>query len=324
MPKENEKEKAHNRHDTNFKHNFGNINVARDFMKYNLPKEVLDMVDLDTLKKESTEFIPSDNRGGKRADLLYSMETKDDNKTYVLIHLEAHSTSRKYIVARAWEYHPAIAIAHLEGGAEKIPLIITFIFYNGQAKWKGPVSIAGLFEDPELYFKVAMKLPCVIVLDNLDAKALEKQDRVGAAQIIMKSNVKGNPNEMLPHLYATPQGKGLMDKENIDYMAGTNKKGLMPFLKELGKFEPQRAKDYQDMFEAAVRQEAEKREMKALIQGELKGRKEGLQEGRQEGRKEGRQAIKSLLAQGFITEAQAQQALKKLCNPSLSKVGYAS
>ena len=70
-----------NRHDENFKDNFGNKEVARDFFRYNLPKKVLLKVNLDTLEEENPHFLSSKHEGEKRVDLLYSLKDKKGKKS---------------------------------------------------------------------------------------------------------------------------------------------------------------------------------------------------------------------------------------------------
>ena len=72
--------KRGNIHDHNFKHNFTNKRVARDFLKHNLPQKVLDSVDIESVQIESGEFLPSRYRSKRKADILYSVKDRKGGK----------------------------------------------------------------------------------------------------------------------------------------------------------------------------------------------------------------------------------------------------
>jgi len=259
-----------NIHDENFKHNFTSKNVAHDFLKYNLPKEVLNKIDLTTVEIENTEFIPSKYRSKRRADILYSVKDKQGRKLYSLLHLEGQSRHDKSMALRVWEYHVAIGRAHFKKGYTQIPLIITFVLYHGKAKWTSAKSIADMFFDFDLYVSVSLRSPFLINLPKEKIEELKKQGAAAAPQIIMKQQPTGEYCEVLDELYPLMKKHGQDDEENIDYMATTDKHDESLFLDKLCKFDPRTANDYKIMFEVAIR----KTEKKALKLGERKGKKE--------------------------------------------------
>ena len=223
--------KRGNIHDENFKHNFTSPNVARDFLKHNLPKEILEKIKLETLRVVSNELLPSRYRGKRRADIMYCVEAKNGERVYALLHLEAQSRHDKNMGIRVWEYHVAIGRAHLKMGYKKIPLILTFVLYHGKKEWTSAKSIAELFTDFDLYANVSLKAPFLINLTKEKIEELKKQGAAAAPQIIMKQQAMGEYCDVLPELLTLMKAHGQDDEENIDYMATTDEHGEFGFLK---------------------------------------------------------------------------------------------
>ena len=287
--------KRGNIHDDNFKHNFTSKRVAHDFLKHNLPKKVLDCVDIETIVIESTEFLPSRYRSKRRADILYSVKDKDGKKVYALLHLEGQSRHDKYMAMRVWEYHVAIVRAHLRKGYKQIPLILTFVLYHGKRKWTSPKSISELFADFDLYVDVSLKAPFLRNLTKTQFEELRKQGAAAVPQLIMKGQAIGDYCEMLDELWPLMKKYDQVDEENIEYMTTIDKHGGSEFLEKFSKFDPETANDYKIMFEAAIQKEHKK----ALKMGIIKGKKEGEKKGKQEGKIE---IAKQMLAEGMLTD----------------------
>lgn len=283
-------------HDENFKHNFMSKNVAYDFLKHNLPKKVLDKIKLESVRVEGNELLPSRYRSKRNSDIIYSVESKQGERIYALLHLEAQSSHDKNMGIRVWEYHVAIGRVHFKKGYKKIPLILTFVLYHGAEKWTSAKSIAELFLDFDLYSSVALRSPFLINLTKAEIENLKKQGAAAAPQIIMKQQATGGYCEVLAELWQIMKKHGQDDEENIDYMATNDKHGEFGFLEKFSKLEPITANDYKIMFEQAIQRERKK----SLKLGIIKGKKEGIEQGIQ--------AVKDLLAKGFLTEKQAKKA----------------
>lgn len=299
------KDKRGNIHDNNFKHNFTSKRVAHDFLKYNLPKKVLERVDIGTVEIENTEFIPSRYKSKRRADILYSMKDKNVKKVYALLHLEGQSSHDKYMALRVWEYHVAIVRAHLRKGYKKVPLILTFVMYHGKGKWTSAKNVADLFDDFDLYADVSLKAPFLLNLTSCQIEELKKQGAAAAPQLIMKGQAAGDYCEMLDELWPMLEEYDQNDEENINYMATVDKHGGSQFIEKLSKFDPVTANNYRIMFEQAIAKEVKKEVKKATQKVKMEALKEGEQKGK-------REAIESLLKQGVITKEQAERAIRSL------------
>ncbi|MEM7362106.1 MAG: Rpn family recombination-promoting nuclease/putative transposase [Bacteroidota bacterium] len=304
--------KKGNIHDENFKHNFTSENVARDFLKHNLPKKVLEKIDLSTVRVESNDLVPSRYRSKRRAAVIYSVENMQGERIYAWIHLESQSTHDKNMAIRVWEYHVAISRVNFKRGYKKIPLILTFVLYHGKEKWTSAKSIAELFQDFGLYCDVALKSPFLINLPKEEIEKLKRQEAAAAPQIIMKQQAKGEYCEFLPDIWELMKKHGQDDDENIDYMATNDKHEASEFLEKFSKLDPKTANDYKIMFEHAIQKEVKKELKKEVKKATRKVKVEALKEGKQQGLQQGIQAIKDFLKEGFITKEQAEKKIQEL------------
>ncbi len=285
---------SHHPHDENFKHNFSRLDVARDFLKYNLPKKVLARIDLSTLQAEPNEFLPSKYREKRKADLLFSVQDKNGEKMYAFLHLEAQIKHEGDMAIRVWEYHVAIAREHVRRyKARKIPLILTFVLYNGKQEWTSAKSIAELFENFDLYVDVSLRSPFLLSLKEKDINQLKKQGLSAAPQLIMQAKAKGEFCSVLGQLIPLLKKHNQLDDENVNYMASNDGHGEGKFLENFSKFDQETANYYKNMFEAGIQREAAKRVRKEVRKVKIenlkevrKAEKRSLQLGKVEGKVE--------------------------------------
>ena len=265
-------------HDEFFKNNFTQEKVAKDFLLHNLPKEVLSVIDINTLKIESNEFLPSRYRSKRRADIVYSVQSNSGKKIYALLHLEGQSRHDKYMALRVWEYHVAIARAHLNRGHKKIPLILTFVLYHGKETWTSPKSVSELFDDFDFYVNVALNSPFLINLGEKAMESLKQQGASSAPQIIMKEQAHGDFCDVLDELYPLLKTHDQLNEKTLDYIITNDKHEPPQLLKKLSKFDPETANHYKTMFEAAIQKERKKSLKLGITKGIGKGRIEGKRE----------------------------------------------
>ena len=311
-----------NIHDNSFKHNFTKRNVAQDFLRHNLPKEVLDAVDLATLEVLPNEFLPSKYVGRRHADTLYEVKAKGSKEAYLLVHLEAQSKKDKKMALRVWEYHTAILRQHIKRNKDKavlpkLPLILSFVLYNGKAAWEGPESVADLFSDFKSYVELAAKSTFLINLKDTPMEKLKCQEAAAVPQMIMKGRVLGDYCNFLQELCALMKKYDQFDDQNIDYMSVTDRHKEMQFLEKLSIIAPEETAKYKDMFERAYQE--------GIKIGEQIGEKRAYQKGIEIGEQRGEekkleQAVRRMHEEGIdlkmiirvleITEQKATDIIK--------------
>ena len=147
-------------HDHFFKQSMSRIRVAREFFETYLPQEVLELVDLNTLKNINTSFVDS-ALGEGTVDLLYSVKI-NNTEGYFWVLCEHQSTQDKLMTLRMQKYMLRICSDHIKNNpGSKLPLIYPLLVYSGKSKYTAPLLFWDLFEIPELaksFFTEAVQL----------------------------------------------------------------------------------------------------------------------------------------------------------------------
>jgi len=123
--------------------------IAKEFLLKNLPQEVIDKADLDTLKIEKESFI-DDSLKLEISDILFSFNIQGQ-KNYAYILVEHMSESTHMMPYRVAKYVMAIIKNHMEQYEEKtLPFVYPIVFYTGKNKYVHGTSIYDLFGENRL------------------------------------------------------------------------------------------------------------------------------------------------------------------------------
>lgn len=113
---------------------FGNVALAKDFMKNYLPEEVLKIVDLETLNPEKEHYIEDDLKESF-SDLLFKANI-NGKEGYLYFLFEHKSYPSKRIAIQLLNYMIRIwDDKTLKEKQEKIPMIIPMVVYHGKENW---------------------------------------------------------------------------------------------------------------------------------------------------------------------------------------------
>jgi predicted transposase/invertase (TIGR01784 family) len=128
-------------HDKFFKETFGDLDVTTDFINHYLPKEILDILDLDTLTATKDSFIERDLRD-TYSDLLFSVNI-NGGKGYFYFLFEHKSYQAPDIAFQLLGYMLRIWNQLLtKEKMKELPVVIPFIIYHGRENWESPKTIA--------------------------------------------------------------------------------------------------------------------------------------------------------------------------------------
>lgn len=135
-------------HDKIFKEIYGNVEVAREFFESKLPKEVLKVVDLDTLEPQKDSHI---NKELKEffSDLLFKVDI-NNRKGYFYLLLEHKSYKDKLTIFQILKY--IIEIWESKSIKEEnntIPIVIPFLVYHDKTEWNIKESISEMIDGYE-------------------------------------------------------------------------------------------------------------------------------------------------------------------------------
>ena len=89
-------EKAVNPHDRFFKEAWSHAEVARDFLTYYLPANIVELLDIDTLELSKDSFVDKE-LSEYFSDLLYKVELRDGRAVYVYVLLEHKSYPEPFV-----------------------------------------------------------------------------------------------------------------------------------------------------------------------------------------------------------------------------------
>ncbi|WP_295445261.1 Rpn family recombination-promoting nuclease/putative transposase [uncultured Thiodictyon sp.] len=127
-------------HDAFFRESFGRREIALDFLRHQLPAEVLAEVDLGTLEISKDTYVSTDLRSAY-SDLVYRLRYRDTRLNVYLLFEHKSSPEHwtllqllRYIAAEGQEYrkqHPH---------ARRLPPIYPLVIYHGERHWRAPRS----------------------------------------------------------------------------------------------------------------------------------------------------------------------------------------
>ncbi|MCF6777792.1 Rpn family recombination-promoting nuclease/putative transposase [Thiotrichales bacterium 19X7-9] len=154
MAKKKKKDSITMPHDSFFKANLSNKKKAEISLRTHLSKSLIKHVDFSTLEPMPTEFIKH-TLGKLASDMLYKVKIKGKDAYFYYL-FEAQSSPDYLMPFRILNYEIQIMQSHLDAGNDKLPIIVSLVFYHGDSSpYPYSTSIYDLFEDIELAKKYA-------------------------------------------------------------------------------------------------------------------------------------------------------------------------
>ena len=139
-----------NPHDLFFREAWERKDEVCSFLENNLPVEILDCLNLDTLKVEKDTFVDSKLKA-HYSDILYSLMTKDGKPIKLYLLFEHKSYLDDDTLFQLLRYKIRILETERKQDPIKKPLIpiLSFILYHGKSGWKFKKKFGDLFNAPE-------------------------------------------------------------------------------------------------------------------------------------------------------------------------------
>lgn len=132
------------KHDQLFRKSLENPIVAYELLQAHLPQEVLEIMDISTLKLEKESFIEH-NLTPSIADVLFSVKF-DNNDGFIYLLLEHQSTPDHFMAFRLFKYMVNICDQYMarHPKTKNLPLIYPLIIYNGTKSYNVPRNLWSL------------------------------------------------------------------------------------------------------------------------------------------------------------------------------------
>jgi len=167
----------HQPHDKLVKRLLSNPGAAKDILSLYLPKEVLDIADLNQIEMQKDSFIDDEHRA-YAVDILY--KTKFQNEEgYIWVLLEHQRKSDRWMPVRIFKYI-AIIWDHLRKAnqSDSIPLVYPLVVYNGDKPYNHSLILSDLIQpdqSKEIFRTLFTKPFPLIDLPAIDDDILRKQ-----------------------------------------------------------------------------------------------------------------------------------------------------
>jgi len=174
------------KHDQVFKKAMENPIVAHEFLTNYLPKEVMSLIDIKTLKLEKDSFVTPE-LNSSFSDVLFSAKF-DQNDGYIFLLLEHQSSPDHLMSFRLFRYMINICEQYLNKNpkAKYLPLIYPCVIYNGSKPYNVPRNLWDLFSDPTLAKQFWMNDYQLINVHDIDDDELKKRLWAGILMFFMK------------------------------------------------------------------------------------------------------------------------------------------
>jgi predicted transposase/invertase (TIGR01784 family) len=152
----------HQPHDKLFKQAMMDIHVAKEFFETHLPEEILQKVDLSTLRFENCSFIDEAFKGSE-ADVVYSVMI-DGTVAYFYLLCEHQSEVDDMICFRLLVYTVRLMEMHGKRYPKRpLPIVYPLVIYTGKKPWDAPRVIYDLFGDQKELAKQVLSQPYQLI-----------------------------------------------------------------------------------------------------------------------------------------------------------------
>ena len=133
-------------HDKFFKETLSDIHTAKDFLQNYLPREILAVIDVDTITPQKDSYIEIELTEAF-SDLLFRTKiNQKEGYIYFLFEHKSYPSKKitlqllKYIL-KIWEQKTK------EQETDKLPVIIPLVVYHGRGGWNISPKLSGIIED---------------------------------------------------------------------------------------------------------------------------------------------------------------------------------
>ena len=169
-------------HDKFFRTAMSDLRVVRQFMRYNMPAEWLERINLHKLKLEEITFIESDLKTSS-ADLIYSTELANQ-KAFVYLLCEHQSRPDKHMALRLLNYTWRLLERESKQRPNKpLPLVYPMVIYTGARPWNAPEDIFALFGEQAALARELLYSPYQLIdVNRVSQATLQQQHLAGIIQ----------------------------------------------------------------------------------------------------------------------------------------------
>ncbi|AWN81903.1 Rpn family recombination-promoting nuclease/putative transposase [Candidatus Cardinium hertigii] len=303
---------SHLKHDALIKKILTDQLAAQEFLEHYLPADFKALVDLSQITIEKESFVEDDLKR-KLTDLLYSVKTKNQEKAFVYVLIEAQVTSDHWMALRLWKYMLLLCERNRKN-KDKLPLICPIVIYHGSKPYHAPRNVWQLFSNPEQAQKLMGEEYQLIDLQSMSDDAILQKKHLAMFEYLLKHIHKRDILKLWENLFTHCQHALLVDKE----------KGYICIKALVWYSDAKLPEEKQAELERVISSHLSKEEtatiMRTIAQKYIEeGRQQGIEKGMEKGKMERNLEIaKAMLANGVEVSFIAQiTGLDTACIASL-------
>lgn len=306
-------------HDKYFKSTFGEVDFAKDFLENYLPKELTDLIEVDTIEAQPTTYITKELRE-QFTDLLFRVNI-DNKEGYVYFLFEHKSYPDRMVIFQVLKYMIEVWEAKIKEDLAKrkedgivnimdieIPLVIPLVIYHDKHRWNIKRTLGEMMPNyNEFSENIKKYIPDFeYILSDL-SNSKEGQNLEEEHSIVIRTLDKAR--------YATKSEIMDMFTEAITIFTKNKEIDMVEhYIVETVMYILNARSDLseKELFEIAGKISKEGGELVMSVAEKL--RQEGMQEGKQEGIREGeRIAIRRILLKRFkMSDVEINSELDKI------------
>ncbi len=265
------------KHDGLAKKNLSDPIAAQEFLDHYLPYSCKSLLDLNTLKIEEESFV-EENLKQKFSDLVFSINTKNNQKAFIYMLVEAEVSPKYWTAFKLWKYMFLLLEKHKTKKKSKFPLIIPLLLYHGNTPFTVPRNLWELFSEPSLAKELMGGDYQLVDLYAMPDDEIKNKAHLGMMEYFMKYVHVRDMLKLWEKFLENFKSCILLDKEK-GYIYIRN------FLWYTGSKLPE--DKYQDL-ENIIREHIPKEDKEALMRTiAQKYREEGIKIGKEKGKLEG-------------------------------------
>lgn len=206
-----------NPHDAFFKQSMQQPVLARQFMQYYLPANMVAKLNLATLTHLNTTYIHK-QLSSTFSDVVFSCELAGEPATISLL-VEHQSKPDKFMPVRVGYYLFSLLSRQIkETKGELLPAAYCMVFYHGK-KYPYSMHLADCFDDPLGLMKNLFSHPIPLIdVSELPEEQLRQQRLIGIMAQIMKHIRDADISPFLYEFFDRFQGLPYEDQQQLDFV----------------------------------------------------------------------------------------------------------
>ena len=138
-------------HDPSYRLLFSHPRMVEDLLRGFVHEDWLSQLDFATLERVNGSFV-TEGLKDRRNDVIWRVRWREEGEAgwfYLYLLMEFQSTPDPFMAVRLLVYEGLLLQELIrEGGltaSDKLPPILSVVFYNGRRPWKGPLDLQSLF-----------------------------------------------------------------------------------------------------------------------------------------------------------------------------------